>query len=76
MEKQGNRRNIISCSSLFESTEMKMAGKRRIEPRWSSQTGAVSLEQSDWSSQTGAVRLEQSDWSSQDGAVRMEQGQS
>ena len=54
MDKQGNRRSIISCSSLIEFTEIKIAGKRRIEPEWSSQTGAARIEQSDWSSLDGA----------------------
>ena len=54
MEKQENRRIIISCSSLFEFTEIKIAGKRRIEPEWSSQTGVARMEQSDWRSQDGA----------------------
>ena len=71
--KFGHRRNIICCSSLFESTEMKIARKRRIEPGWSSQAGAVRLEKSGWSSQAGAVRLEQSGWRSQAGSVRIEQ---
>ena len=52
MDKQENRSN--SCNSLFESTEIKKAGKRRIEPEWSSQTGAARIEQSDWSSLDGA----------------------
>ena len=30
-------------SSLFESTEMKIAGKRSVEPEWSSQNGAGSI---------------------------------
>ena len=38
---------------------MKIAGKRRIEPDWSSQDGAVRLEKPRWSSQTGAARMEQ-----------------
>ena len=36
---------IISCSSLLESTEMKIAGKRRVKLEWSSQTGAARMEQ-------------------------------
>ena len=37
-----------NCSRLFESTEIKIAGKRRIEPEWSGQTGAFRIEKG-WS---------------------------
>ena len=46
MEKTGELKEDHKLySSFFESTEMKIAGKRRIEPGWSSQTGAAWMEQ-------------------------------
>ena len=52
--KTGEQKEHHSCSSLLESTEKKIAGKKRIKQEWSSQTGAARLEQSDWSCQDGA----------------------
>ena len=46
MEKTGELKEDHKLySRFFESTEMKIAGKRRIEPGWSSQTGAARMEQ-------------------------------
>ena len=43
--KTGEQREHNKLYDLFESTEMKIAGKRRMEPEWSSQTGAARMEQ-------------------------------
>ena len=45
MKKTGEQREHHKLYDLFESTEMKIAGKRRMEPEWSSQTGAARMEQ-------------------------------
>ena len=53
MKKTGEQREHHKLYDLFESTEMKIAGKRRMEPaEWSSQTGA----QPEWSRVDPRVR--------------------
>ena len=53
MEKTGEQKEHDKLySSLFESTEMKLAGKKRIEQEWSSQNGA----QPEWSRVDPRVR--------------------
>ena len=55
-EKTGEQNEHHSCRSLLESTEKKIAGKKRIKQEWSSQTGAVRLELPGWSRVDPRVR--------------------